>query len=156
MATIRPSGLRRTPLDTFATSLKKGVLNGLSITFLMVKVIVPCLLAIELIKHFGFIDPISRIFRPFMSFIGLPGEAALGLIAGYSINLYAAIAVLTPLNLSAKDITVIALILGISHSLPMETPVTRQTGVNAWVLLLVRIVLSLVAGALLNIVWKLF
>jgi hypothetical protein len=156
MSTIEILTTGDQPLDTYATSLRKGVLNGLSITFVMVKVIVPCFIAIELIKHFGLIDSISSIFKPFMGLIGLPGEAALGLIAGYFINLYAAIAVLTPLNLSTKDITVIALILGIAHSLPMETPVTRQTGVNAWVLLLVRIILSLVAGALLNIIWKLF
>jgi hypothetical protein len=122
----------------------------------MVKVIVPCYIIIEFVKHAGLIDTISSFFKPFMSILGLPGEAALGLMAGYLINLYAAIAVLAPLNLSTKDITVMALILGIAHSLPVETPVTRQTGVNAWVLLIVRIVLSLVAGALLNLIWKLF
>ncbi len=137
-------------------NIKKGIANGLSITFVMVKVIVPCYILIEIIKHMGIIGTISDFFKPFMKFMGLPGEAALGLIAGYAINLYAAIAVLTPLNLSTKDITIIALILGISHSLSVETPVTQQTGVNAWVLLILRILLSLLAGAGLNILWKLF
>ena len=140
----------------FHSTLKRGFLNGLSIIFVMVKVIVPCYIAIEFIKYAGLIDVIGRIFKPFMSFLGLPGEAALGLIAGYLINLYAAIAVLTPLNLSTKDITVMALVLGISHSLTMETPVTQKTGVNGWPLLAVRIVFSLLSGALLNLLWKLF
>ncbi len=135
--------------------LKKGVLSGLSIIYVMVKVIVPCYIAIELMKHFGLIEIISRFFRPVMKLFGLPGEAALGLIAGYFINLYAAIAVLTPLGLSAKQITIMALILGISHSLPIETSVTQKTGVNGLVLLAVRIVLSLLSGALLNILWTL-
>jgi hypothetical protein len=140
----------------FYPTLKRGFLNGLSIIFVMVKVIVPCYIAIEFIKHAGLIDAIGRLFKPFMGFFGLPGEAALGLIAGYLINLYAAIAVLTPLNLSTKDITVMALILGISHSLTMETPVTQKTGVNGWPLLAVRIVFSLLSGAFLNLLWKLF
>lgn len=86
----------------------------------------------------------------------MPGEAALALIAGYLVNLYAAIAILTPLGLPAKDITIIALMLGISHSLTVETPITRQTGVNAWLLTLVRIVVSLASGVGLNLVWTLF
>jgi hypothetical protein len=137
-------------------TLKRGVLNGLSIILVMAKVIVPCYIAIEFIKYFGLIDVISRFFRPFMGLFGLPGEAALGLIAGYLINLYAAIAVLTPLDLSTKDITIMALMLGISHALPVETPVTQKAGVNGLVMLAVRIVFSLLSGVLLNLLWKLF
>ena len=138
------------------TTLKKGILNGLSIILVMAKVIVPCYITIEFIKYFGLIDIISRFFRPFMGLFGLPGEAALGLIAGYLINLYAAIAVLTPLNLSTKDITIMALMLGISHALPVETPVTQKTGVNGWIMLAARIYFSLLSGVLLNLLWKLF
>ena len=134
--------------------LKRGLTNGLSITFMMVKVIVPCYIAIEVIKHFGLIDIISRVCKPFMSIFGLPGEAALSLVAGYFINLYAAIAVLTPLGLPAKNVTVIALMLGICHSLTMETPITKKTGTNALLLMLVRIVLSLFSGVVLNLLWK--
>ncbi|HVN22710.1 MAG TPA: nucleoside recognition domain-containing protein [Syntrophorhabdales bacterium] len=134
--------------------LQRGLTNGLSITFMMVKVIVPCYIAIEIIKHSGLIDIISRACTPFMSIFGLPGEAALCLVAGYIINIYAAIAVLTPLGLPAKDVTVIALMLGICHSLTIETPITKKTGANASLLLLVRIALSLFSGVVLHLLWK--
>ena len=137
-------------------TLKRGFLNGISITYKMVKVIVPCYIAIELIKHFGLIEVISTFFKPCMGVFGLPGESALGLIAGYLINLYAAIAVIAPLQLSSKDMTTLALMLGIAHSLPIETGVTRQTGVNAWLMLTARVVFSLFAGIVMNLVWKLF
>jgi len=136
--------------------LRKGFVNGISVTFTMVKVIVPFYIVIEFIKKTGLIAVISDFFKPFMQLIGLPGEAALGLMAGYFINLYAAIAVIAPLKLSAKDITIAALILGISHSLPLETAVTKQTGVNAWLLMFVRVFFSLLSGVMLNIIWKLF
>jgi hypothetical protein len=140
---------------TFAGTLKKGFLNGLSLTIDMIKVIVPFYLLVELIKFLGFIRLIGGFFKPFMGLFGLPGEAALALIAGYAANLYAAIAVLKPLHLSAKDVTIVALMLGISHSLPVETPITKRTGVNAWLLLLVRILLSLLVGITANLIWKL-
>ena len=140
----------------FLATLKKGFLNGLSLTVDMIKVIVPFYLLVELLRYLGFIRIIGGIFRPFMGLFGLPGESALALIAGYTANLYAAIAVLKPLHLSSKDVTIIALMLGISHSLPVETPVTKKAGVNAWPLLAARVALSLLAGMVLNLAWKLF
>ena len=131
-------------------------MNGLSLTVDMIKVIVPFYLLVELLRYLGFIRIIGGIFRPFMGLFGLPGESALALIAGYTANLYAAIAVLKPLHLSSKDVTIIALMLGISHSLPVETPVTKKAGVNAWPLLAARVALSLLAGMVLNLAWKLF
>jgi len=120
----------------------------------MVKVIVPCYIAIEIIKHSGLIDTISGGCKPFMSVFGLPGEAALSLVAGYIINIYAAIAVLTPLGLPTRDVTIIALMLGICHSLTIETPITKKTGANASLLLLVRVALSLFSGVTLHLLWK--
>ena len=142
-------------MDSFAT-LKKGFLNGLSLTVDMIKVIVPFYLLVELLRYLGLIRFIGGIFRPFMGLFGLPGESALALIAGYTANLYAAIAVLKPLHLSSKDVTIIALMLGISHSLPVETSITKRTGVNAWPLLAARLFFSLLAGMVLNLAWKLF
>lgn len=142
-------------MDSLAT-LKKGFLNGLSLTVDMIKVIVPFYLLVELLRYLGFIQFIGRVFRPFMGLFGLPGESALAMIAGYTANLYAAIAVLKPLHLSSKDVTIIALMLGISHSLPVETSITKRTGVNAWPLLAARLFFSLLAGMVLNLAWKLF
>jgi hypothetical protein len=44
--------------------------------------------------------------------------------------------------------------LGICHSLTLETPITKKTGANAWLLLLVRVALSLFSGVVLNLLWK--
>ncbi len=137
----------------FAGTLKKGFYNGLALTWDMIKVIVPFYFVVELMKYLGFIELIGGFFRPFMGLFGLPGPAALALIAGYTANLYAAIAIITPLHMSPRDVTIIALMLGISHSLPIETPITKKTGVNAWLLLLVRLGLSLLVGIVLNLLW---
>jgi hypothetical protein len=141
---------------TFFSTLKAGIAHGMSITFEMVKVIVPFYIAIEFIKRSGLLDIIGDFCKPFMGLFGLPGECALGLVVGYFVNLYAAIAVLAPLHLPAREITVMALMLGIAHSLPVEAAVTAKTEVNAWILTAARIVLSLLSGAVLNLVWKPF
>ncbi len=139
-----------------ASVLKKGFFNGLSVTLEMVKVIVPFYLLVEIARHLGIIKLVGGFFGPFMHLFGLPGEAGLALIAGYTANMYAAIAVLSPLHLSPRDVTTVALMLGIAHSLPVETPITKKTGVSASFMFLVRIVFSLLVGMALNLIWKLF
>ena len=137
-------------------ALKQGLITGTAITFHMVKVIVPFYIGIEFLKQTNVLPALGKLFAPYMALLGLPGEAALGLAAGLFVNLYAAIAVIAPLDLPAKDVTIIALILGIAHSLPIETAVTRQAGVNAWILCAVRLVIGTLSGASLNMLWKLF
>ncbi len=153
---MRTADNHELPMNAFLPTLKRGFTNGLSITWSMVKIIIPFYIAVELLKHTGVIRTLSVWFKPFMGIFGLPGESALGLMAGYFINLYAALAVITPLQLSSRDMTTIALMLGISHSLPIETAVTKQTGVNTWFLLTVRISLSFFSGIVLNLIWKFF
>lgn len=143
-------------MKMFLKVLRDGVSNGLSVTLMMVKIIVPCYIIIEFIKYYELIRPLSGLFRPIMKLLDLPGEAALGLLAGFFINLYAAIAILSPLNLSPKDITVCALILGICHSLIVETPVTKKTGVNYILLFFLRIIVGFLSGWGLSVLWKIW
>jgi hypothetical protein len=143
-------------MKPFLQPLKNGIMNGLSVTYLMAKVIIPCYIIIEFVRYYDLIRPLAHLFKPAMKLLDLPGEVALGLLAGFFINLYAAIAILAPLNLSSKDITVCALILGICHSLTVETPVTKSVGVNYTLLLFARIVVGFFAGWGLNFIWKSF
>ncbi len=40
-------------MNSLYPTVKRGFLNGISITYKMVKVILPCYIAIEFIKHLG-------------------------------------------------------------------------------------------------------
>jgi hypothetical protein len=83
---------------------------------------------------------------PLMSAFGLPGEAALVLVLGMSINIYAAIAACAGLALSAGQATTIALVLGFAHNLFVESAVLLRLTPRgpAWIAL--RIAAGLVAG----------
>jgi hypothetical protein len=59
-------------MNSLYPTVKKGFLNGISITYKMVKVIVPCYIAIEFIEHLGLIEAISTFFKPCMGIFGLP------------------------------------------------------------------------------------
>lgn len=88
-----------------------------------------------------------------MKLIGLPGEASIAMISGMSLNLYAAIAAMQPLDLTVKQITIIGLFLGIAHNLIIETVILTRTGVRAFPVLLTRLLTAFLAAFTVNILW---
>ena len=83
---------------------------------------------------------------PLMAAFGLPGEAALVLVLGMSINIYAAIAACAGLALTAGQATTIALVLGFAHNLYVESAVLLRLTPRGGAWIALRVVAALVAG----------
>lgn len=135
----------------FSVTLKNGLLSGLKTTWLLTKIIVPVYFGVTFLRYTPVIKWISFLFEPVMRIVGLPGEAALALVLGNTVNLFAALGAIASLTLTSKEITIIAVMLSFSHSLFMETAVAKKTGINATVVVLIRFTLAIVSGVLLNI-----
>lgn len=133
-------------------AVKRGFNNGLATTCELAKVVVPVYFIITFLKHTPFLMLMSDFMSPLMQMVGLPGKAALPIVLGFFINIYAAIGAMLPLNMSSKEITIIAAILLMAHSLPMETAISRMTGIRTSLLVLVRVILAFMLGAFFNLV----
>jgi hypothetical protein len=136
--------------------LQKGLLKSLRMLWLLAKIIIPVSCLIVFLEHYGIIEKISAFFAPAMSLTGLPGEASIALTLGALVNLYAALGVLAVLPLSAQQATVIALMLGICHELPVETVISAHTGLKIPVSAALRLAAALAAGAALHFIFSLF
>ncbi len=136
----------------YKQTLINGLKSGLSTTWTLTKIIVPVYFAVTILKHTFLLEAISNFFKPFMNVVGLPGEAAIVLVLGNIVNLYAALGAIATLTLTAKEVTIIAVMLSFSHSLFMETAVAKKTGINVMVILLIRLLLAIASGLVLNIV----
>jgi hypothetical protein len=77
----------------------------------------------------------------------------MGVVLGNVLNLYAAIGAATPLQLNQKQMTVFALFLLLSHSLPLEAAVSRMAGVKAWPFIILRLGAGFFLAAGLNFFW---
>lgn len=135
-----------------AATWKRGLNRGLSTTWRLARVIVPVYLAVTFLKHTPVMGWVAGLFEPLMKFFGLPGEASLALVLGKVLNLYAALGAISSLELNGREITIIATMLLLSHSLPVESAVSGQTGVSAALMTVFRIGISVVAGIILNLV----
>lgn len=134
-------------------SVKQGIMNGLHTTWTLGKVIFPVTLIVSLLQYTPVLPWLFDKLAPCMSVFGLSGEAAIPLVLGNLLNLYAAIGGILTLELTVKEVFIIAVMLSFSHNLLIETGVALKSGVKLWVVLSVRIGLALVAAFIINLVW---
>ncbi len=131
-----------------------GLDKGLSTSFKLIKTIVPFYIAIDLLNHTQFANRLGEALSPVMYIFGLSGKMSIAIVSGYFVNLYAAIAVLIPLSPNWKEVTIVGLMTGISHNLVIEGAVLHKTGANAFLTILLRIFVSLIAGISLNMLFR--
>ncbi|HPM10195.1 MAG: nucleoside recognition domain-containing protein [Bacteroidales bacterium] len=131
-------------------SVRAAAPGALKTAWWLVKIMFLVSFVITLLKYLGVISWLSGLLTPFFSNFGLPGEAALAYVSGYFVNCYSAIAVMTSLNLDARAITILAVMVLCAHNLPMETAVQKKTGTSAIRMIFVRTSSSLLLGWLLH------
>jgi hypothetical protein len=129
-----------------------GVKRGISAFLQLSAIMVPVYVAVALLKLTPAIDYISGLFEPLMVYFGLPGESALAFVTGTFVNLYAALAVIAGLDLTARQITILAIMLGISHSQIMESAILIKMKARPFWVTSARVVFSFVCGLILNLI----
>ncbi|MBP3949990.1 nucleoside recognition domain-containing protein [Halalkalibacter suaedae] len=134
--------------------LKRGFLVGLQTTWTLGKVIFPITLIVTILGFTPVLDWLARMLAPVMSWIGLPGEAAIPLVLGNVMNLYASIGAIVTMDLSVKEVFILAVMLSFSHNLFIESAVTTKVGIRMSVVLFVRVGLAIVSALLIHWLWN--
>ncbi len=134
----------------FHKTLQKGVHKGLETLWTLTKMIVPVYFLVTALKYTPVLKWISDGFSPFMTYLGLPGEAAIVLVLGGVLNIYAAIGAMASLSLTIPQTTVLAVMISFAHNLFVETAVTKGVGVSIRLIAGFRILLALIGGLLVN------
>jgi hypothetical protein len=132
-------------------SLRRGIARGLQTAVFLVKIVFPLTILVSVLRDSGVLARMAGVFAPLMKYLDLPGEAALAIIAGNLGNIYAGLAVLAPLGLDPRQMTIVGLMLGISHSLILEAAVFQRMGARPVGMSIFRFAASVGAGLIL--VW---
>ena len=129
----------------------RGVRAGLRTFWDLAKVMVPAYGITLLLQYLGVIGLLAGAARPVMRLLGLPGDAAVPLVVGWVLNIYAAVGSMQALHLSATQITVLAIAILIGHNLLVEGAVLHKAGMNGFAFGVLRAVGGLAAAALANL-----
>jgi len=127
-----------------------GLTSGLQTCWKLIRFVLPLYVVVDLLKGTALVETVGGIFAPLMTLFGLPGETAFAFMAGFLLNLYAAIAVLAPLDLTPWQVTQCGLMMGIAHNLVIEGGVLGSTGARGGLLTVCRLLIAALAGLLLE------
>jgi len=138
--------------DRFINSSGLGFRRGVDVFLQLSAIMIPVYIAIALLKLTPVLDFISGIFQPLMKYVGLPGSSAIALVTGTFVNLYAAAAIVAGLDMTSRQLTILALILGFSHSQIMETAIIGKMKARAYLVTPARVLFGLLAGYILHLI----
>lgn len=148
------------PAPSFGRALRRdlprGVRSGLATFWSLARAMVPAYGLALILEKLGVITVIAHVAQPVMSLVGLPGSAAVPLVLGYVLNIYAAVGAMSALHLSPGQITVLALAILIGHNLLVEGAVLRKAGMSGVGFGVLRALSGLLAAGVANLVMKAF
>src|SRR5699024_584947 len=101
--------------------LKKGVKEGLKVTWTLGKIVFPVTIIVTILQYTLILPWFIKLIAPLMGLIGLPGEAAMPLVLGNALNLYAAIGAIVSFDFTVKEVFILAMMLSFSHNLFIES-----------------------------------
>ncbi len=138
--------------------IKESSTGALGSVITMAKIIIPLMIAMEILKDSNILDKISKRMGPISRFLDISNDAVfpliIGLIFGLSYGAGVIIESVEENNLSKKDLYTLMIFLIACHAVIEDTLLFVVIGANLWLLLGIRlgvaIIISYFASKVLN------
>jgi spore maturation protein SpmB len=146
-------------MGTIKKQLWKTLKDASSTTITLLKIMIPVSIIVKLFEMTGSITTIGTYLSPVMKLVGLPGETGLVWATAMITNIYGGLLVFISLSsqmvFTGAQVTVLATMILIAHSLPIEVTIARKAGVRIWFTLLWRIGCAFIFGMILSSIFTL-
>jgi spore maturation protein SpmB len=136
--------------ERIAACADQGARKGLRAVLWLLSFILPASLAVTLLVWTGALGYAAQWLEPAFKRVGLPGEAALAWLTAALLNNYAGIAAMGAMSLDSRQVTILAMVMLISHNLPIEVPVQHKAGSSGVRILALRLAGSVFAAVVMN------
>jgi hypothetical protein len=129
------------------------------VSYTLFKLMVPILILVKALEELGAFPYINLVFQPLMSLVGLPESMGLVWTTTLLTNMYGGMIVFFQLaateQLTVAQVTVLATLLLMAHSLPVEVRIVQKAGVRFPAALLTRLLGALLLAMLMNAIYTL-
>ena len=126
--------------------------------FFLLKIMIPVSIIVKILEQFGAIEIIGQYLTPAMGIVGLPGDFGLVIATAMITNIYGALIVFFQLSIlnsyTIAQVTILASMMLIAHTLPIEARIAQKAGVRLWFTLTFRILCAFLFGVILNIIFS--
>ena len=141
-------------MGTVGNQLWATFKDATSTTATLLKIMIPISIIVKLFEMTGAITLIGTYFAPVMQLVGLPGETGLVWTTAMITNIYGGFLVFITLSsqmvFTVAQVTVLATMILVAHSLPIEVTIARKAGVRVWFTLVLRIGCAFIFGVILS------
>ena len=129
-------------------------------SFPLFKIIIPVSIIVKILSELGLIEVIGDNLSPIMGLIGLPGDFGIVWATTMITNIYGGMIAFFHLSLTntytVGQVTVLATMMLIAHTLPIEVRIAQKAGVRAWFTILFRISCAFIIGLILCFIFTNF
>lgn len=142
-----PAGRR----ERIGRAARAGARAGLRTSAWLAALVVSVSLAVTLLAWTGVLARLAAVLAPALALFGVPEGAAVAIVTGALVNCYSAIAALSALPLTGREVTILALMILFCHNLLVECPIQGRTGTPAPAMALLRVGGAVVGGLALHL-----
>lgn len=144
----------------FISEIKKVLSDSYKTSLTLFKIIIPISIIVKILSELGLIEVIGKGISPLMGLVGLPGDFSLVWATTMITNIYGGMIVFFNLTLintySIAEVTILATMMLIAHTLPIEVRVTQKAGIRAWFTIVLRISCAFIIGFILSFIFTKF
>jgi spore maturation protein SpmB len=137
-------------MTRFLTAVGRGAKAGARTAVWLLFIMLPVSFVVLLLRWTGVLAVIGDLLSPAFRAVGLPGSSALVFLSSLFVNLYSAIAVISGLSLTPREVTILALMCLVAHNFLVEIAVLGSTGSNPVRMVALRLGAALAAGLALS------
>lgn len=128
--------------------LKEAAMGSLSSMWGVVKIVIPLMIVIEIVKDLNILDKLSKVIKPITRLIGTTKESLLPLLSGLLFGLlYGAGIIIDSVkegNMDKREVYLVIIFLGACHAVVEDTLIFTQIGANGWIIFTARLVSAIV------------
>ena len=137
-------------MERFKRVVKQAIPRAFKTIWWIFKITAIVSFAMLLLKYTGILTWIAAAVSPVFQIFGLPGDASLAYVSGYFINVYSCIAVVSTIDLTARQITILGTMTLAAHAMVVECAVQKKTGTSIIYTVILRTLGSLALGIIMN------
>ena len=139
-------------MDRFKKVVKQAAPRAFKTIWWIFKITTIVSFIMFLLKYTGILTWIAAAVSPVFHIFGLPGDAALAYVSAYFINIYSGIAVISTLDLTVRQITILGTMNLAAHAMVAETAIQKKTGAPISYVICIRTLASITLGIIMNLV----
>ena len=131
-------------------AIKTGFFKAIKTVLMLLKIVLPVYALVVIFRYSPGMPFLQDVFSPAMKLFHLPGEGIIPIITGAFTDEYGTIAVLNQLTLTTAQITTVAMIVLVAHTIPVEAAIAQKIGLNFVKFTILRIIMAICIGMLIG------